>query len=80
MIPASAVFNGLLARLPPAEYEQLQPHLEHVHLVKGQILYEAGSRMPGAHFLLSGMVCLLARTEHDTLRSLSQYACCEGAG
>ncbi len=33
--------NGLLEQLPPHDYERLLPHLERIHLDKGQVLFRA---------------------------------------
>ena len=55
--------NRLLAALPGAECERLIPHLELVHLTKGKILFEVGTRIPYAYFPLNGVISLLGMTE-----------------
>ncbi len=48
--------NNLLAALPRADYEHLLPHLEHVSLPLGGILYGAGNRQKYLYFITSGIV------------------------
>lgn len=48
--------NNLLSALPRAGYERLLPHLEHVSLSSGSILYGAGERQDYLYFITSGIV------------------------
>jgi CRP-like cAMP-binding protein len=50
--------NHLLAALPPAEYRQLEPHLEPVELTLGCSIYESGERMCHVFFPTAGIVSL----------------------
>jgi CRP-like cAMP-binding protein len=52
--------NGLLATLPPAERNALQPHLEPVSLPARTVLYEAGEPISHAYFPTAGVISLLA--------------------
>jgi CRP-like cAMP-binding protein len=51
--------NGLLAVLPAAEHERLDPHLEPLSMVLGDVLYESGSRQDYVYFPTSSIVSLL---------------------
>lgn len=42
--------NRLLRSLPAEQYAQLAPHLEPVHLVNGQVLWEAGAVIHSVYF------------------------------
>jgi CRP-like cAMP-binding protein len=53
--------NQILAALPPAEYEQLSPHLEHVHLSRGQVLYAAGELIDYVYFPINTMLSLVSQ-------------------
>lgn len=55
--------NRLLAALPPAEYERLQPALVPVRLVKGQFLYLFGDTVHYCYFPFGGTVSILSTTE-----------------
>lgn len=59
---AYAPRNRILAALPRQEYERLRPHLESVHLKKGQIISQAGDPVRHAYFTESGMLSLLSMT------------------
>ena len=48
--------NHLFAALPPADYERLLPHLELVHLVPGQVLYDSSDQQHYAYFLTTSIV------------------------
>ena len=52
--------NQILAALPPAEYEQLSSHLEHVELAHGQILYDAGEVIDYVYFPINAMISLVS--------------------
>jgi CRP-like cAMP-binding protein len=50
------VENGLLARLPRAEFQRLQPHLQAVDLAFKQVLYEPGDPIEHVYFPRSGVI------------------------
>jgi CRP-like cAMP-binding protein len=54
------VANWALASLPRGDYEQLLPSLEPVPLNFGEVLHEAGQRVPYVYFPSGGLVSLLA--------------------
>jgi CRP-like cAMP-binding protein len=51
--------NRLLASLPLADFELLQPHLRAVELVHGTVLFQAGDRMDRVYFPHSGIISLV---------------------
>ena len=51
--------NLLLAALPAADYQRLQPHLELIPLPLGWALYESGGRMNNVFFPTEGIASLL---------------------
>jgi len=55
--------NRLLAALPPAEYEQLQPYLEPVALEFKQILYQVREPIEYVYFPNKGVISMLNFTE-----------------
>lgn len=55
--------NRILAALPDAEFVRLLPHLESVHLEKGEIVYLTGDEIQHAYFLDSGLLSFLSTTE-----------------
>ena len=55
--------NKLLAALPAPELAHWQQHLEPVHLVLGQVLYESGSPQSHVYFPTTAIVSLLYVTE-----------------
>jgi len=57
--PADPRTNQLLASLPDVDYQQWLPHLEHVHLPLGKVLYESGDTMRHVYFPASTIVSLL---------------------
>ncbi|MEA1051931.1 Crp/Fnr family transcriptional regulator [Lamprobacter modestohalophilus] len=58
--PASSPHqNHLLAALPKAEYERLQPHLEPIALPLGKVLYESGEGLNHVYFSTTAIVSLL---------------------
>jgi CRP-like cAMP-binding protein len=58
-----ALGNLILASLPPQKYEALLPHLEQVHLMRGQILHETGLTIDYVYLPMEGMVSLISATE-----------------
>ncbi|PYS87929.1 MAG: Crp/Fnr family transcriptional regulator [Acidobacteria bacterium] len=55
--------NRLLSALPDEEYRHLLPHLELIHLEKGEIIYMARDSIKYVYFPLTGMFSLLSTTE-----------------
>ena len=55
--------NRILAALPEKEFARLLPHLESVHLEKGDIVYLTGDDIQYAYFLESGLLSFLFTTE-----------------
>ncbi len=53
------VGNGILAGLPRADRERLQPHLKTVELRLGQVLHEPGARITHCYFPDEGFISLL---------------------
>jgi CRP-like cAMP-binding protein len=51
--------NQLLAALPASEWRRWQPHLEHVPLPLGQVLYEPGATLSHVYFPTTAIVSLL---------------------
>ena len=51
--------NQILAALPAEEYARLLPHLEHIVLPLGRVLYEPGAQMDYAYFPVTGIISLL---------------------
>lgn len=54
--------NRLLAALPPAEYDELLPHLEAVRLRAPEVLFAAGAPLRHVYFPTRGLVSLLYLT------------------
>jgi CRP-like cAMP-binding protein len=51
--------NQLLAALPETELQRWLPHLEHVDMRLGEVLYEAGSTLTHVYFPTTAIVSLL---------------------
>ncbi|MFN0184311.1 MAG: Crp/Fnr family transcriptional regulator [Aquabacterium sp.] len=58
-MPATPADNGLLAVIPPSEFQRWLPHLEPVALPLGQVLYESGATLEYVYFPTSAIVSLL---------------------
>lgn len=56
--------NRLLAALPPDDYGLLAPHLTHVDLERGRLLYEPGDRIDVVYFPHDGVISLLTLMEN----------------
>lgn len=67
--------NYLLAALLRPEYERLAPHLEPVHLARGQTLADAGDTLRYAYFPTNGMVSLLSTTEDGQSIEVAMVGC-----
>ena len=61
--PRELIANRLLAALSQKEYQRLQPQLEQVTLVFGDILYEPGDVIDYVYFVNQGIVSLLSIVE-----------------
>ena len=55
--------NRILAALSQGEFSRFSPHLETVHLEKGEIIYIAGDKISHAYFPVNGLLSLLSITE-----------------
>ncbi len=51
--------NQLLAALPQDQWQRWLPHLEHVDMPLGQVLYEPGSTLSHVYFPTTSIVSLL---------------------
>jgi CRP-like cAMP-binding protein len=51
--------NHLIAALPHDQWQRWEPHLEHVELPLGQVLYEAGGTLSHVYFPTTAIVSLL---------------------
>ncbi|OQW69758.1 MAG: Crp/Fnr family transcriptional regulator [Proteobacteria bacterium ST_bin11] len=51
--------NHLLDALPDTEYERLLPHLEHVAMPLGEVIYESGGELRYVYFPTDSIVSLL---------------------
>jgi CRP-like cAMP-binding protein len=58
--------NWLLARLPPKEDAHLAPHLTHVSLAQGTVLYDTGEPMTSDYYPITALVSLIISTESST--------------
>jgi CRP-like cAMP-binding protein len=56
--------NLILTGLPKGEYRRLQPNLELVPLVFGEVIYEPGDLIRYVYFPISGIISLLAAVEN----------------
>lgn len=54
--------NRILAALSREEYGDLRPFQEHVRLVQGRVIYDAGDLIRYVYFPLGGMLSLLSTT------------------
>lgn len=52
--------------LPREEYERILPHLEHVSLSLGEVLYESGAQMDHIYFPATAIVSLLYMMENGS--------------
>jgi CRP-like cAMP-binding protein len=56
--------NELLAALPDAEWQRIQPLLEWIELPLGKVLYESGNTLSHVYFPTTGVVALLYQLEN----------------
>lgn len=54
--------NHILAALPRADYKRIAPHLEHVKLSGGQILYDVGARIKYVYFPTNSIISHVSQT------------------
>ena len=59
-----SVQNRLLAALPPEDYGLVAPHLTHVDLERGRLLYEPGDRIDVVYFPHDGVVSMMTLMEN----------------
>ncbi len=62
--PLDPVQNRLLAALPPEDYALVAPHLTHIDLDRGRLLYEPGDRIDAAYFPHDGVISLMTLMEN----------------
>jgi len=55
--------NRILGALPHEEFAHLLPHLEEVHLKKGETIYLTGDNIKYAYFPENGLLSLLVTTK-----------------
>jgi CRP-like cAMP-binding protein len=58
------VQNRLLAALPPGDYSLVAPHLTHVDLERGRLLYDPGDRIDTVYFPHDGVISLMTLMEN----------------
>ena len=61
--PRAPASNRLLASLTPPLFARLEPHLEAVHLTRGQLLFRASEPLMTVYFPDSALVSLVGRLE-----------------
>ena len=67
--------NLLLAALPEADLAQLQPHLQPVPMLLGDILYEPGDRQKHAYFPTTAIASLHYVTESGASSEIAGVGC-----
>ncbi|MGF1493423.1 MAG: Crp/Fnr family transcriptional regulator [Microcoleaceae cyanobacterium] len=58
--------NQIIASLPTADYQRLEPHLEFVSLSLGQVLYEPREPITHIYFPLKALVSLIRPVNHSS--------------
>lgn len=56
--------NRILEALPPEETARLAPHMTHLDLERGRMLYEAGDPIDYVYFPLTGVISLMTLLEN----------------
>jgi CRP-like cAMP-binding protein len=56
--------NRLLASLPADDYRLVAPHLTHVDIERGRVLYEPGDRIEAVYFPHDGVISLMTLMEN----------------
>jgi len=59
VLPLDPRQNHLLAALPYGDYERLRPHLDHVQMPLGEVLYTSGGELPYVYFPTTCVVSLV---------------------
>ncbi len=62
--PLLSVQNRLLAALPPEDYGLVAPHLTHVDLERGRLLYDPGDQVDTVYFPHDGVISLMTLMEN----------------
>ena len=62
--PYPAVQNSLLEALPAADLAQISPHLTHVELERGRLLYDPGDPIELIYFPQDGVISLMTLMEN----------------
>jgi CRP-like cAMP-binding protein len=62
--PYPAVQNSLLEALPAADLAQISPHLTHVELERGRLLYDPGDPIELIYFPHDGVISLMTLMEN----------------
>ena len=65
--------NRLLATLEPEDFAYLEPHLEIVHLKRGQVIYETGDMLRHAYFPHDMVISLVAVMQDGRSAEMSLY-------
>ena len=63
---ADPLENELLAALPKEEYERLQPHLEHLSITLGEVIYESGGVIDYVYLPTDSIISLLYEMENGS--------------
>lgn len=63
-VDRDALRNRILTSLPPTELDGVLPHLDHVHLQRGQVIYRPGDKVRRVYFIEDGLVALI-KSMHD---------------
>jgi CRP-like cAMP-binding protein len=67
--------NRLLAALAPEDFASLEPHLNIVHLQRGQVLYEAGETIKHTYFPHDAMVSLVTVMRNGKSAEMALFGC-----
>lgn len=62
--PVRPLQNRLLASLPRDDFALIVPHLVHVELERGRLLYDPGDRIDTVYFPLDGVISLMTLMEN----------------
>jgi CRP-like cAMP-binding protein len=60
-LTGAALKNRILSTLPEDEYQQLSPHLEHVNLPRGTVIYDIDEAIKSVYFPLNAMISLVTQ-------------------
>lgn len=73
--PDCLIQNRLLAALPADVHARLQPHLESVPLVLGEVIYEANDTLSHVYFPTTAIVSLLYTMENGVSAEMGVVGC-----